>query len=228
MSKDKQESGLIRPLNVKTKNYAKKFRKEQPGHIVISINTLTGEGLTYADVRETMNRLMEPVRHFILNDTVDPLGIRLNAPCPIVNTLCCAHPHVLTPDVESFLTPEQRAWMVNGRYHQVGFYHESGMWIEEQVHVGTGIAMTLLDWWHSKTKSLDPNDHLPAQFSPTVAAHHNDLAGDLYLDDIAIWHESLVRLRNEILVVVRAADTGINVIDALAEFRESGRESFLW
>ncbi|MCX6600779.1 MAG: hypothetical protein NT025_04365 [bacterium] len=219
--------GLIKPFNLGPADYEAMYHGPLPDGIIISINTLTTNSVTYSAM-DMMRRRIKDVTDLVLEEGMgDPLGVLKLAPCPIIEILECVHPHVLTPDVESILTPAQTAWMVDGAYHQLGF-HIVPEQSEEKVHAGTGLAMSLLDWWHCTTKSLDPHFHVPTPFSASLARHHDDLVGDLYRTGTALWHEQLVRLRNELLIVTRAANTRQSVFKALDAFRASGRVSVLW
>lgn len=221
------QTRIVRPENVDSADYLARHTGPLPDGIIISINTLTADRVTYREVEDMRRRIMAVTNSVLYDSAGDPLGLFKLAPCKILEILECIHPGVLTPELEAALTPEQKAWMVDGCYHQVGFHVEPPDDIE-QLHNGVGMAMTMLDWWHCTTKSLDPRLHLPAPFSAALAEHHDNLVGDYYATGVAIWHEKLVRLRNDLLVVMRAANTGQDVIKDLDAFRKSGRQSVMW
>lgn len=225
MMRISQETGLIKPLNLSKKAYKKKFRSNLPAGIVVLVSTLVTNDTTIGSVSPTLRRIKHVVNSLSGSGQWDLWGTLQTVHSSEIHYVMVAG--VLIPELEAVLTPEQNAWMFEGRYHQVGF-HLGPVLDIVQAAAESGMAMTLVDWWACQAKSLQPEFHSTAQFSEPLAEHHNDLVSNLYADDLAFWNERLVQARNEILVVVRAADAGENPIAALNEFRQSGREGFLW
>jgi hypothetical protein len=218
-------TGLIKPFNLDLGQYLAMYHAALPGRITVSINSLTTDSVTYSEIDKMRFRIRD-VLDLVLNPNAgDPLGILRKAPCPVHAVEGCIHPHLLTADMMARLTPMQKAWMVNGVYHQVAFRTEPAAISLEAVHDGTGLAMTMLDYWVCMTGSYDPRKHQAILVGSNVAEHYSGHVKDLYASGAAVWREGLIRMRNEILTVIRAADPRENVLGLLEAFRNAGKDT---
>jgi hypothetical protein len=221
--------GLIKPFNLDPADYEAMYHGPLPARVTISINTLTTDAVTYGEMDKMRFRIKD-VFDLVLNlNGRDPLGILRQAPSPIFAVEACVHPHLLTADILAMFAAEQKAWMINGAYHQVAFHTEPDDISQEAIHDGTGLAMTMLDYWVCMTGSHEPSDHQPIKVGSTVAEDYNGRVSGLYASGAAFWCEKLISMRNEILTVIHSADLRENVFASLEAFRASGKDTvFSW
>ena len=195
--------------------------------ISIAIITLLTEAVDLDTVRRTQPALNALIATAIDPDEGDPLGLLRNAPCEITNISMCAHHFVVTDDVLATFTPEQLDWLHEGQYYQTVIFTDREH-NKEANHDGGALALTMLDGFVCTHHSLDPAIHTPKLVAPELADHCEELIGDMYGDGEAIWNQSLVTLRNEFQIAVRAMATGDDVMRRLVEFRKSGAAYFLF
>ncbi len=126
------------------------------------------------------------------------------------------------------LTVKQRQWLHDGMYLQVGFSLESA---DSNFDPASCIAaaMTLYDADVSGSGSLLPKDHSPMV---TGIAQKRDLileVGRVFDEEygVADWNESLIAVRNELLIKAGAFIRGLDPDSEFARFSAEGHQYFL-